>query len=132
MMEYLENNTVFTVSAGIIILVFLIRLPIMSRPKKFSFEYSAKTRFEDQDHTYIFNNRLMHDGCYRCYIERAPFLFGKRFSRYTIDYGYDHEYGKCYILSTRRVSTMDDAKDLCAEWGDFNQYVIDSHRFSGK
>ena len=131
-MELFENNSVFTMSTIIILLVFLLRLPVMSRPKKFSFEYSAKTRFEDQDHTYIFSNRLMHDGYYRCYIERSPFLFGKRFSRYTIDYGYDKECGKCYILSTRRVSTMDEAKNLCAEWSDFNQYIIDSHRYSGK
>ena len=128
-MTYLDHNTVFLGSVALILLAWLIRLPVMCRPKHFTYQYAARTRFEKQDHTYIFRNVMMKNGFYRCYIKRAPFLFGKRFSRYTIDYGYDKEIGKCYILSTRKVGSVEEAKALCAEWNNFNQYVIDSHRY---
>ena len=127
-MNIIDNNTIFCISTLIIILIFLIRIPVMCKPKSFTYQYSAKTRFSDKDHTYIFNNKLMKNGCYRCYIERSPFLFGKRFSRYTIDYGYDEHCGKCYILSNRKIHDINEAKELCAEWSNFNQYVIDSKR----
>lgn len=129
-MDILDGNILSYCSVMLIILAFIVRIPVMCRPKRFTYQYSAKTRFEDQDHIYRFDNRLMKNGCYRCYIDRTPFLFGKRFSCYTIEYGYDKEYNKCYILSQRKVHSIEDAKELCAEWSNYNQYVIDSHRYN--
>lgn len=130
MMEFFEDNILLCGSMAIIILTFLIRIPVMSRPRHFCYEYTAHTRYKEQDHTYRFDNRMMKNGTYRCYIDRSPFLFGKRFSRYTIDYGYDKECGRCYILSNRKIRSVEEAKELCCEWSDFNQYVIDSHRLN--
>ena len=129
-MALYKDNIILGGLVTLIILTFIFRLPMMCRPKSFCYKYSARTRYKTQDHIYIFENHLMKNGCYRCYIEQAPFLFGKRFSRYTIDYGYDKECGRCYILSNRMIRSVEDAKELCDEWSDFNQYVIDSHRFN--
>ena len=128
-MNFFENINILYGSVIILVFTFIIRIPVLCRPKSFSFQYSANTKYKNQDHNYRFNNIMMKDGFYRCYIEQAPFLFGKRFSRYTIDYGYDKKCGKCYIISTSKVKSVDDAKKLCAEWSNFNQYVIDSHRY---
>ena len=127
-MEFLKDNMIFSFAAALIVLTFIIRIPAMSRPRHFSYQYAARTRYKEPDHTYRFDNRMMKNGTYRCYIDQAPFLFGKRFSRYTVDYGYDKDCGRCYILSNRIIRSVEEAKELCAEWSDFNQYVIDSHR----
>ena len=129
-MEILKDNIILSCSAVIIILTFLVRIPVMCRPKRLTYQYSARTRYENQDHTYIFIIQMMKNGYYRCYIERAPFLFGKRFSRYTIDYGYDKKIEKAFILTTAKIHSITDAKELCTEWGNSNQYVIDSHRLN--
>ena len=129
-MKIIDNNTAFISASIIILLIFLIRIPVMSRPKQFTFHYSAQTRYEDQDHNYTFNITLLKNGYYRCYIERAPFLFGRKYSRYTINYAVDKNIGKSYILSNAKIHSVSEAKDLCAEWGNYNQFVIDSHRLN--
>ena len=129
-MKFAQENLILCCPIALSILVFIFRIPVMSRPRRFCYKCAAQTRYKEQDHTYIFDIQLMKNSCYRCYIDRAPFLFGKRFSRYTIDYGYDKQCGRCYILSNRSIHSVEQAKELCGEWSNFNQYVIDSHRYN--
>lgn len=44
-MNTIGNEKIFMISAFIMIAVFLIRMPVMCRPRKFRYEYSAKTDF---------------------------------------------------------------------------------------
>lgn len=131
-MDFLDNNILLKASIIVFILTFVIRMPRMCRPKCLNYEYLAQTRYASQDHTYKFRIQLMRDGFYRCYIEQAPVLFGKRLSRYAINFVDENRSCNQYIFSNRKIRNIEEAKELCAEWGDFNQYVIDSHRFSGK
>lgn len=129
-MEFIDSNIFFKASIIVFLATFVIRLPRMCRPKCFNYEYSAQTRYASQDHTYKFRIRLMRDGFYRCYIDQAPFLFGKRLSRYAINYV--DENGSCnhYVFSNRKIRNVEEAKELCAEWSNFNQYIIDSRRYN--
>lgn len=129
-MKFAQENLILYCPIALTILVFIFRMPVMIRPRRVSYKCAAKTWFKEQDHSYVFDIRLMKNGCYRCFIEQAPFLFGKRFSRYTIDYGYDKQCDRCYILCNRRIHSVEQAKELCGEWSNVNQYVIDSRRYN--
>ena len=129
MMIPIDNEKIFMISAIIIITAFLIRTPVMCRPRKFRYEYSARTDDETQDHTYVFQVRMLKDGSYRCYIVKAPFLFGKRFTRYAVSFIDEKGTGNRYIFSNRKIRKADDARKLCADWSNANQYLVDNCRF---
>ena len=38
--------------------------------------------------------------------------------------------GRRYISCNRRIKTADEAKKLCANWSDANQYYVDAARFT--
>ncbi len=73
---------------------------------------------------------MLRDGSYRCYIVKAPFLLGRKFTRYTSGFVDEKDTGRRYISCNRRIKTADEAKKLCANWSDANQYYVDAARFT--
>ena len=128
-MSTIDNEKIYMISAIIIIAAFLLRIPVMCRPKSFRYEYTAKTDYAKQDHTYVFQVKMLKDGSYRCYIVKAPFLFGKRFSRYAINFVDEKDTGNRYIFCNRRIDRPDEARKACMDWSDANQYYVDACRY---
>lgn len=73
--------------------------------------------------------RMLKDGSYRCNIVKAPFLFYKRFTRNMVSFVDEKNTGKRYISCNRRLTKAEEARKVCADWSDANQYYVDTARF---
>lgn len=128
-MNTIDNEKIYMISAIIMIAVFVVRMPVMLRPRNFRYEHSARTVFEKDDHTYVFQIRMLKDGSYRCYVVKAPYLYGKRLSRYAVSIAEENNTGNRYIFCNRKIKSADDAMKLCDSWSDANQHYVDSGRY---
>lgn len=128
-MNELGSERLFMISAFILAAVFIIRLPVMLRPKNFRYEYEARTDFKKDDHTYVFQIRMLRDGSYRCYIVKAPYLMGRKFSRYATSFEEERGTDNKYIFCNHNIFRADEAKKQCADWSDINQHIVDSCRY---
>ena len=120
-----DNNIIFYCSALLIAFTFLIRLPVMCRPRLIELKYLAETDYAKQDHEYRFRIEMIKGGIYRCYIERAPFLLGKNYYRYASNFAEERETGRRYILYNGKITSTEQAKKICARWSNANQTYID-------
>lgn len=124
-MTEINNEMLFKASVFIILIMFIIRLPVMCRPRKVIYKCAAKTDFKKLDHDYVFQIERMIDGYYRCYIERAPLLFGKHFYRYTDTYVEEKDTNRRFILYNRKIRSVERAREICIDWSNSNQTHID-------
>ena len=125
MMIKYDEETILRITIILIVGVFLIRLPVMCRPRLIELKYLAETDYAKQDHEYRFRIEMIKGGIYRCYIERAPFLFGKNYYRYASNFAEERETGRRYILYNGKITSTEQAKKICARWSNANQTYID-------
>lgn len=107
------------------LIIFVACYRAITRPKEFIFDYSAKTKYASQDHTYKFRVKKV-DSDYRCYIERTPSFRGRTTDNYLPHYWIENATGNHYVCWTGTIKYPEQAKTLCRNWADATQIFIDT------
>ena len=118
----------FKAAAFLFAATFFIRLPIMCRPANIHYKVLAQTDDERLDHTYQFHIVRLKDGSYRCYIERAPILFEKNFSRYAMNFAEEPVTHRRFIFHNDTITNAREAMRISEKWANANQVFVDFHR----
>lgn len=108
-----------------IIITFISRYNILCEPNDFIFNYSAKTKCENEDHSYKFRVKRVGTN-YRCYIERTPSFRGRSTANYMPHYLVEPGSHKRYVCWTGTIRHSEQAKTLCRNWSDATQTFIDT------
>lgn len=106
-------------------ITFAIKFQSLKEPDNFIFNYAAKTKFENKEHSYKFNVQK-YDSGYRCYIEQTPSFRGRSTVNYMPHYWVENSTGKHYICWTGKIMYSEQAKTLCRNWADATQIFIDT------
>ena len=126
-MTVLTNETAAYVGFGF--LALLLFAFIRSRKdRSVRFEVVAQTLYPHKDHTYRFHLKKMN-GYYRCYIIRVPIFPGKKTKYYMQCYATDPKNNAQYIIwMGKKLTTLDEAKNICRGWANANQLLMDYQR----
>ncbi len=108
-----------------VVITFFLQYDTLKEPRKFHYEYSAKTTTPGLDHNYKFSLEKINTG-YRCYIERYPSFRGRDTSGYQYHILTETISKRSYVCWTGRVEYLEQAKTLCRNWADATQKFIDT------